>query len=76
MSQVTVDLDRIDRSILHELQLDAKLPFAALAELVKHNPQSRLIQPAEIAEAVVWLCRPESASVTGQSIAVAGGEVM
>ncbi|MEZ5553076.1 MAG: Lrp/AsnC family transcriptional regulator [Pseudomonadales bacterium] len=34
MSQVTVDLDRIDRSILHELQLDAKLPFAALAELV------------------------------------------
>jgi len=34
MPQETVELDRIDRSILHELQLDAKLPFAALAELV------------------------------------------
>ena len=33
-------------------------------------------QPDEIAQAVVWLCRRESASITGQAIAVAGGEVM
>jgi NAD(P)-dependent dehydrogenase (short-subunit alcohol dehydrogenase family) len=35
-----------------------------------------LIQPWEVAEAVAWLCLPGSASITGQSIAVAGGEVM
>lgn len=48
----------------------------ALAALVKTNPQGRLILPEEVAEAVAWLCQPDSGSVTGQSIAVAGGEVM
>lgn len=48
----------------------------ALAELTKTNPQGRLVQPEEVADAVAWLCRPASASVTGQAVAVAGGEVM
>lgn len=48
----------------------------ALAELVAHNPQGRLIQPAEVAETVGWLCLSSSASITGQSILVAGGELM
>jgi NAD(P)-dependent dehydrogenase (short-subunit alcohol dehydrogenase family) len=47
----------------------------ARAELVKHNPQRRLIQPAEVANAVLWLCGPGAQSITGQSIAIAGGEV-
>ena len=46
----------------------------ALAELVKTNPQGRLIRPDEVADTVAWLCRQES--MTGQAIAVAGGEVM
>jgi NAD(P)-dependent dehydrogenase (short-subunit alcohol dehydrogenase family) len=49
---------------------------AARGELVKSNPQGRLVDPAEVASAVAWLCLPESAAVTGQSIVVAGGEVM
>lgn len=48
----------------------------ARAELLRHNPQGRLIDTVEVANAVVWLCLAESGSVTGQSIAVAGGEVM
>jgi len=48
----------------------------AVAELARNNPQARLIDPQEVAEAVAWLCMPSSASITGQSIAVAGGEVM
>ena len=48
----------------------------ALAELTKTNPQGRLVRPDEVADAVAWLCRPASASVTGQAVAVAGGEVM
>lgn len=47
----------------------------ALSELVKHNPQQRLIDPAEIADAVLWLCGEGARSVTGQAIAVAGGEI-
>ena len=48
----------------------------ARQELARFNPQGRLIDPAEVAAAVVWLCLPESRSITGQAIAVAGGEVM
>lgn len=40
------------------------------------NPQRRLIQPAEVANTVTWLCLPGSEAITGQSIAIAGGEVM
>ena len=49
---------------------------AAHAELVRHNPQGRLVEPGEVAEAVAWLCEEASAAVTGQAIAIAGGEVM
>lgn len=48
----------------------------ALAALLANNPQRRLIRCEEVANAVAWLCLPGSESVTGQSIAVAGGEVM
>lgn len=48
----------------------------ALEALVARNPQRRLIQPQEVASTVLWLCLPGSESITGQSIAVAGGEVM
>ncbi len=47
----------------------------AVAELIKHNPQNRLITPAEVAGAVLWLCQDSSGSINGQSIAVAGGEI-
>ena len=33
----------------------------------------RLIEPAEVAEAVSWLCSPSSASVTGTSLVMDGG---
>lgn len=39
-------------------------------------PIGRLIRPEEVASAVLWLCSPDAAAVTGQAIAVAGGEVM
>jgi NAD(P)-dependent dehydrogenase (short-subunit alcohol dehydrogenase family) len=48
----------------------------ARAALVRTNPQRRLIQPQEIAQAVLWLCGPHTASITGQCVSIAGGEVM
>jgi 3-hydroxybutyrate dehydrogenase len=47
----------------------------AIESLLERNPQHRLVSPAEVANAVLWLCLPGSDSVNGQSIAVAGGEV-
>ena len=49
---------------------------AAVAALARSNPQGRLVQPDEVAGAVAYLCHDEAASLTGQSIVVAGGEVM
>jgi len=48
----------------------------AYAELAKFNPQARLVQPEEVAQAVGWLALPSSGSINGQSIMVDGGEVM
>ncbi len=48
----------------------------AVAEITSHNPQGRLVRPEEVANTVAWLVLPGSESITGQAIAVAGGEVM
>jgi 3-hydroxybutyrate dehydrogenase len=43
--------------------------------LAHTSPLKRLIAPKEVADTVVWLCRPEAAAITGQCIVI-GGEVM
>jgi NAD(P)-dependent dehydrogenase (short-subunit alcohol dehydrogenase family) len=48
----------------------------ALQMLTRASPRGRLIRPEEVASAVGWLCSPDASAMTGQSIAVAGGEVM
>jgi NAD(P)-dependent dehydrogenase (short-subunit alcohol dehydrogenase family) len=48
----------------------------ARASLAGVNPQGRLIDPEEVAAAVAWLVCDDAHSITGQAIAVAGGEVM
>ena len=48
----------------------------ARAELTARNPQGKMVQPTEVASAVAWLALPEQAAMTGQAIAVAGGEIM
>lgn len=48
----------------------------ARADLARFNPQGRLITPEEVAEAVLFLCLPESGSINGRAIAVDGGETM
>jgi NAD(P)-dependent dehydrogenase (short-subunit alcohol dehydrogenase family) len=70
------DTDIVRDAVKNILDKTDRSKDEALAEITSDNPQGRLIQPAEVADAVVWLCRPESASITGQSVVVAGGEVM
>jgi NAD(P)-dependent dehydrogenase (short-subunit alcohol dehydrogenase family) len=48
----------------------------ARAEFAKGNPQGRIVQPAEVADTVLWLCGDGAGAITGQSISVSGGEVM
>lgn len=48
----------------------------ARAALAQTNPLKRLIRPEEVADAVRWLVGPAAGAITGQSIIVAGGEIM
>jgi NAD(P)-dependent dehydrogenase (short-subunit alcohol dehydrogenase family) len=69
------DTDLVAESIERIVAKTGRSREAALAELVKHNPQKRLVAPQEVADAVLWLCGDGARAVTGQAIAVAGGEV-
>lgn len=66
----------VQTSVARVVEKTGRTPEQAMAEFVKGNPQGRLVQPQEVADAVLWLCGPGAAAITGQSIAVAGGEVM
>lgn len=70
------DTDLVRRSVANVSAKTGRSEAEALAEFVKVNPQGRLVAPAEVADAVAWLCGPAAAAVTGQAISVSGGEVM
>jgi 3-hydroxybutyrate dehydrogenase len=66
----------IARSIETIVEKTGRTPEDALKEFTKHNPQGRLVKPEEVADTVLWLASPAAQAITGQAIAVAGGEVM
>ena len=46
-----------------------------LAEFERDAPIGRLIHPPEVAAAVLYLCSPEAAAVTGTTLVVGGGDM-
>jgi NAD(P)-dependent dehydrogenase (short-subunit alcohol dehydrogenase family) len=70
------ETEMLQRTIDGIVSKTGRTAEAARAELSSKNPQKRMVRPEEVANAVTWLCLPGSEAVTGQSIAVAGGEVM
>lgn len=69
------DTDLVAGSIDTIMKKTGRSREQAAAELAKHNPQGRLVTPEEVADAVLWLCGAGASAVTGQAIAVAGGEI-
>lgn len=69
------DTDMVTRAVDNIMKKTGRSESEAMATLTATNPQGRLIAPAEVSNAVLWLCRPGTESVTGQSIVLAGGEV-
>ncbi len=70
------DTPIIARSVATIMEKTGRSAEEALANFTKSNPQGRLVQPQEVADTVLWLAAPGSAAITGQAIAIAGGEVM
>jgi NAD(P)-dependent dehydrogenase (short-subunit alcohol dehydrogenase family) len=70
------ETDIVKDAIANIMAKTGRTELEARAELAQANPQGRLVQPREVADAVLWLVGSGAASITGQAIAVAGGEVM
>ena len=70
------ETDILRESIANVVAKTGRSEADARAEFAKGNPQGRIVQPAEVADAVLWLCGDGASSITGQSISVSGGEVM
>ena len=68
------DTDLVRGAVANIVTRTGRSEAEARGALAARNPQKRLVTPDEVASAVVWLCLPESQSVTGQSIVVDGGE--
>jgi NAD(P)-dependent dehydrogenase (short-subunit alcohol dehydrogenase family) len=57
-------------ALIEALVLEKRIDIQALEQ---RTPQKRLARPEEIADAVLYLCEPRSAHITGQVLAVDGG---
>ena len=69
------DTDLVRDSIKRVAAKTGRAQTDVLAEYQKDAPVGRLIRPEEVAAAVVYLCSPEAAAVTGTTLAIAGGEM-
>ena len=69
------DTDLVAGSIDNIMKKTGRSREQAVAELSRHNPQGRLVTPAEVADTVLWLCGEGASAISGQAIAVAGGEI-
>jgi len=68
------DTPLLEASIDNIADKTGKSAEQARGMLAAANPMKRLIEPGEVARAVLWLVGPGSDAVTGQAISVSGGE--
>jgi len=70
------DTDMLEASIASVADKTGRSEDSVRETFVRGNPQGRLVRPEEVAAAVLFLCGPGADAMTGQAIAVAGGEVL
>lgn len=70
-----LDTEMTERTIANIMSTTGRSHDEALKALTRVNPQCRLIAPAEVTAAALWLCGPGSDAINGQAIAIAGGEL-
>lgn len=70
-----VDTDIVSENITRIMARTGMSEAEARNVMVGANPHGRLIAPEEIAAAALWLVRPGSESVNGQTIEIAGGQM-
>jgi NAD(P)-dependent dehydrogenase (short-subunit alcohol dehydrogenase family) len=68
-----VDTDLTDRTVENIVAKTGRTEKEARAELEQMTPLGRLLEPDEVAAAVVFLASPEAAAINGQTIVLDGG---
>jgi len=69
-----VETPMLERTVANIIEKTGRDEDAARAAITKDNPQGRIITPGEVADTVLFLCGEGARSVTGQAIAMSGGE--
>jgi NAD(P)-dependent dehydrogenase (short-subunit alcohol dehydrogenase family) len=69
------ETDMLDRSVDRISATTGRTRDEAARALLGRNPLGRFVRPDEVARVVAWLCRPDSAAITGQAVVIDGGEV-
>ncbi|MCE9621189.1 MAG: SDR family oxidoreductase [Actinomycetia bacterium] len=70
-----INTEMTERTIVNIMEKTGRTREAALQSITKMSPMGRLVEPAEVTAAALWLCGAGSDAVNGQSIGIAGGEV-
>jgi NAD(P)-dependent dehydrogenase (short-subunit alcohol dehydrogenase family) len=71
-----VDTAMTEESVARIVNRTGLSDAEARAAILATSPQGRLIEPAEIARAVTWLCEDGARGVNGQAIAIDGGGLL
>ncbi len=69
-----LDTEMTERSVATIVEKTGMSAEDATKRLAENNPQGRLIAPEEVVAAALWLCQDAAAGVTGQAVAISGGE--
>ena len=68
-----VDTDMTRRTVDNVVAKTGRTPEEAVAEIEQMTPLGRLLQPGEVAAAVLYLASPEAAAINGQTLVIDGG---
>ncbi|MER8630810.1 SDR family oxidoreductase [Mesorhizobium opportunistum] len=75
ISPTWVETELMRRNVAQVVEREGKgrTPEEAMAEIVRGNPQQRMLQPEEIAALAVFLCSDAARGITMENIQVTGG---
>jgi NAD(P)-dependent dehydrogenase (short-subunit alcohol dehydrogenase family) len=71
-----VDTDMTQESLRRITERTGKSRDDALAHILSHSPQGRLVEPEEVASVVCALCVDGARSINGEAIVIDGGELL
>lgn len=70
-----LNTEMTERTIVNIVEKTGRTREEALESITRISPLGRLVEPAEVTAAALWLCGAGSDAINGQAIGIAGGEV-